>query len=130
MLLDDPGDALFVSIKGEMSIKLSGPGGKRLASMAPGVIVGEIGNFPTDVYVAQGVAELMDVELRCVAADEVEAAIAAMGAQIGMVIGGVLLPRMEGVLQAEPKGTPRTVDARGALDGDELKNIQLFKDCF
>lgn len=39
---DDPGDALFVSIKGEMSIKLPGAGGKRLASMAPGVIVGEI----------------------------------------------------------------------------------------
>ncbi len=48
---------------------------------------------------------------------------------IGMVIGGVVLPRIEGVLQAKPKGTPRTVDARGDLDPEEIRTIQLFKDC-
>jgi sulfate permease, SulP family len=54
---DDPGDALFVSIKGEMSIKLSGPGGKRLASMAPGVIVGEIALLEGGNRTADALAE-------------------------------------------------------------------------
>ena len=49
------------------------------------VIVGEIGNFPTDMYVAAGVAELMGAELRCVQAEEVPAAIAAAGADLAVV---------------------------------------------
>ncbi|GLZ88302.1 kynureninase [Metapseudomonas resinovorans] len=45
--------------------------------MRPGrkVILGEKGNFPTDVYVASGVAELTGCELRCVDPDEVLAAL-------------------------------------------------------
>lgn len=39
------------------------------------VILGERGNFPTDVYVASGVAELTGCELRCVEPDEVLAAL-------------------------------------------------------
>ena len=38
-------------------------------------IVGERGNFPTDVYVASGVAELMNAELVTVEPDDVMAAI-------------------------------------------------------
>jgi SulP family sulfate permease len=53
----DPGDALFVSIKGEMSIKLPGAGGKRLASMAPGVIVGEIALLEGGTRTADALAE-------------------------------------------------------------------------
>ncbi len=49
------------------------------------IIVGEIGNFPTDMYVAASVAELMGAELRCVPADEVEAAIDAAGEQFAVV---------------------------------------------
>ncbi len=48
---------------------------------------------------------------------------------IGMVIGGIVLPRIESVLEAKPKGTPRAVDPRGELDPDENHTIQLFKDC-
>jgi kynureninase len=49
------------------------------------VILGELGNFPTDMYIASGVAELMGAELRCVAAEEVEAAIAQIGDQLAVV---------------------------------------------
>jgi CRP-like cAMP-binding protein len=54
---DDPGDALFVSTRGEMSIKLPGAGGKRLASMAPGVIVGEIALLEGGNRTADALAE-------------------------------------------------------------------------
>lgn len=40
-----------------------------------GVILGERGNFPTDAYVAEGVAELTGVQFRAVAPDEVLAAL-------------------------------------------------------
>lgn len=55
--------------------------------MRPGrrVVIGERGNFPTDVYVAQGVAEWMGVELRCVEPDDVEAAIAEAGDRFAVV---------------------------------------------
>jgi len=55
--------------------------------MRPGrkLILGELGNFPTDMYVAAGVAELMGAELRCVVPDEVEAAIAEIGDQLAVV---------------------------------------------
>jgi len=55
--------------------------------MRPGrpVILGELGNFPTDMYVAESVAELMGGELRCVAADDVEAAIAQIGERLAVV---------------------------------------------
>lgn len=55
--------------------------------MRPGrkVIVGETGNFPTDMYVADGVASLMGAELRCVHPEEVEAAIAEAGADLAVV---------------------------------------------
>ncbi len=55
--------------------------------MRPGrrVILGELGNFPTDMYVAQGVAELMGAELQCVAHDEVERTINALGDQLAVV---------------------------------------------
>jgi kynureninase len=49
------------------------------------VIVGEIGNFPTDMYVAASIAELMGAELSCVAPHEVPAAIAAAGEQLAVV---------------------------------------------
>jgi kynureninase len=49
------------------------------------VIIGEAGNFPTDMYVAAGVAELMGAELRCVDPGEVEAAIEAAGADFAVV---------------------------------------------
>ena len=49
------------------------------------VIVGEIGNFPTDMYVAASIAELMGAELRCVQPHEVEAAIEAAGDQLAVV---------------------------------------------
>ena len=49
------------------------------------VIVGETGNFPTDMYVAAGVAELMGAELRCVEPGDVEAAIEAAGDDFAVV---------------------------------------------
>ncbi|MFN9450721.1 MAG: kynureninase [Rubrivivax sp.] len=49
------------------------------------VILGELGNFPTDMYVASGVAELMGAELRCVAPDELEQAIAQAGDALAVV---------------------------------------------
>jgi kynureninase len=49
------------------------------------VILGELGNFPTDMYIAEGVAELTGAELRCVAAEEVEAAIAELGDRLAVV---------------------------------------------
>lgn len=55
--------------------------------MRPGrkVIVGETGNFPTDMYVASGVADLMGVELRCVPPEQVEEAIAQAGSQLAVL---------------------------------------------
>ena len=44
------------------------------------IVISETGNFPTDVYVSARVAEMQGVELRCVAPYQVEAAIAAAGA--------------------------------------------------
>jgi len=49
------------------------------------VIASEQGNFPTDVYVNEGVAELMDVELRCVEPGEIEPAIRAAGSDLALV---------------------------------------------
>ena len=49
------------------------------------VILGELGNFPTDMYVAQGVAELMGAELQCVAHDDVERTIDALGERLAVV---------------------------------------------
>jgi kynureninase len=55
--------------------------------MRPGrrVILGELGNFPTDMYVAQGVAELMDAQLQCVPHDEVERTINTLGDALAVV---------------------------------------------
>ncbi len=55
--------------------------------MRPGrpVILGELGNFPTDMYVASGVAELMGADLRCVEAADVTAAIAEAGERLAVV---------------------------------------------
>ena len=49
------------------------------------VIVGELGNFPTDMYVASGVAQLMGAELRCVEPEAIEAAIAEAGEALAVV---------------------------------------------
>lgn len=55
--------------------------------MRPGrsVVISELGNFPTDVYVSARIAEMQGVELRCVAPDRVEAAIAEAGADFALV---------------------------------------------
>lgn len=55
--------------------------------MRPGrrIIIGEQGNFPTDMYVAGSVAELMGVELRCVPPADVESAIADAGEDLALV---------------------------------------------
>jgi kynureninase len=49
------------------------------------VIVTERGNFPTDLYIAGGVAELLGCEVVCVEPDEVEAAIAAAGSGLALL---------------------------------------------
>jgi len=49
------------------------------------VIVSELGNFPTDAYVNEGVAELMNVELRCVGPAEIESALRAAGRDLALV---------------------------------------------
>ncbi|MGB8815338.1 MAG: kynureninase [Paracoccaceae bacterium] len=49
------------------------------------IVISELGNFPTDVYVSARVAEMQGVELRCVAPDQVEAAIAGAGADFALV---------------------------------------------
>lgn len=49
------------------------------------VVVSEKGNFPTDVYVNEGVAELMGVELHCVEPEEIESAIRAAGSALAAV---------------------------------------------
>ena len=38
----DAGDALYVSLQGEVAIMLPGGGGRRLATLAPGIVVGEL----------------------------------------------------------------------------------------
>ncbi len=55
--------------------------------MRPGrrVIIGERGNFPTDMYVAASLAELMNAELRCVEAAGVADAIRAAGSDFAVV---------------------------------------------
>lgn len=49
------------------------------------VIVSEKGNFPTDVYINAEVADMMGCELRCVAPEEVEQAIAEAGETLAAV---------------------------------------------
>lgn len=49
------------------------------------VIVSERGNFPTDVYIDAEAARLMGCELRCVAPEDVEEAIAAAGDELAAV---------------------------------------------
>ena len=49
------------------------------------VIISEIGNFPTDVYINAEVAEMMGCELRCVMPEEVETAIAEAGEALALV---------------------------------------------
>ncbi len=55
--------------------------------MRPGrrVVISELGNFPTDVYVSARVAEMHDLDLRCVEPEAVLDAIAAAGADLAMV---------------------------------------------
>jgi kynureninase len=55
--------------------------------MRPGrdVIVTEAGNFPTDLYVTQGIAQGFGVEVRRVGAAELEAAIVAAGSRLAAV---------------------------------------------
>ena len=49
------------------------------------IVISELGNFPTDVYVSARVAEMQGVELRCVPPDQVQAAIADAGADFALV---------------------------------------------
>ncbi|WP_299150904.1 kynureninase [uncultured Tateyamaria sp.] len=49
------------------------------------VIVSEIGNFPTDVYINTEVAEMMGCELRCVMPEDVEQAIDDAGQDLALV---------------------------------------------
>ena len=49
------------------------------------IVISELGNFPTDVYVSARVAEMQGVELRCVEPDKVAAAIADAGADFALV---------------------------------------------
>jgi hypothetical protein len=48
-------------------------------------VISEEGNFPTDVHVSAGVAEMQGVELRCVAPGRVEAAIVEAGEDFALV---------------------------------------------
>lgn len=49
------------------------------------IVISELGNFPTDVYVSARVAEMHGVELRCVAPEAVATAIADAGAEFALV---------------------------------------------
>jgi len=49
------------------------------------IIVSEIGNFPTDVYINAEVAKMMGCELRCVLPEDVEQAIADAGDALALV---------------------------------------------
>lgn len=49
------------------------------------VIISEIGNFPTDVYINTEVAKMMGCELRCVLPEEVEQAITDAGDALALV---------------------------------------------
>ena len=49
------------------------------------IIISEIGNFPTDVYINTEVARMMGCELRCVMPEEVESAIDAAGDTLALV---------------------------------------------
>jgi kynureninase len=55
--------------------------------MRPGrtSILGEEGNFPTDMYVAEGVAGMMGAALQCAAPDDIEAAIEEAGHRLAVV---------------------------------------------
>ena len=63
------GDTLSVKVFQALSAALALRPGRRL-------ILSDSGNFPSDLYVAQGLASAMGAELRVVAPEEVEAAIA------------------------------------------------------
>ena len=49
------------------------------------VMISELGNFPTDVYVSARVAEMQGVELRCVEPGQLQQAIADAGADLALV---------------------------------------------
>jgi kynureninase len=49
------------------------------------VILGELGNFPTDMYVADSVAGLMGAQLTCVEAQDMESAIERLGSSLAVV---------------------------------------------
>ena len=57
------------------------------ARLRPGrrVIVAEHGNFPTDVYIAGSVAELLGLELRCAEPEQVEQAMDKAGDALAFV---------------------------------------------
>ena len=50
-----------------------------------GILLTDPGNFPTDAYLIDSVAELLDLEVRRVSAPEVPAALAEYGEQVGVV---------------------------------------------
>ena len=52
----DPGDSLYVSLQGDIGLRIPG-GTRRLASFAPGIIVGEMGMLSRGVRSAAAVAE-------------------------------------------------------------------------
>lgn len=59
----DPGDAIYVSIEGEIGVHLAGSA-RRLASFAPGVMVGEMSVLEAQRRSADAVAETDLVVLR------------------------------------------------------------------
>jgi len=63
----DPGDALYVSISGDIGLRISGTE-RRLASFAPGVTIGEMAVLPHGTRSVEAVAETDVVALRLSAA--------------------------------------------------------------
>ena len=53
----DPGDALYVSLQGEVAIMLPGRSGRRLALLAPGIVVGELALLHSTQRSADAVAD-------------------------------------------------------------------------
>lgn len=65
----DAGDALYVSVRGEIAIMLPGGSGRRLAVLAPGIVVGELALLHGSPRSADAVADSALTVLRLARAD-------------------------------------------------------------
>ena len=94
----EPGDAIFVSIEGEIGVRLAGST-RRLASFAPGVMVGEMAVLEGHRRSADAIAEtdLMVLRLSAEAFEHLRATHPALAAKLLHNISLYLAGRLRGL---------------------------------